>query len=204
MKRGAFTLIEVMISVMLIALIAMFMYGALGGTRASNATLQKHADDERVRLQFFKLLYRDLVESYSVNPLATGNKHYQILELQTQNSLYGIAAPHVLYFVHADNLTLVRLESAQPITLPVTYELHDRIHVEVLDTNVTDFNFYTAGKGNVPQELMERSTEQINAAFEKLTGGNTEAKPAPHAVKKHLLYLNTKTRPTPLLMEVAF
>jgi len=204
MKRTAFTLMELLVSVVLITLISMYMYGALGQTRASNAALVSHTEDEAARQKVFSLFYRDLISSYSINVLPTKDKHYQVIELQTGNSLYNIAAPHVTYFVRADTLTLVRLEAARTITLPVPYEERDLIHVDVIDGNVTDFNFYTSGQSTLPKEVEERSRQQVDEAFERMIGHDVTSKPVAHELKTHLLYLNTKSRRTPLLVELAF
>jgi prepilin-type N-terminal cleavage/methylation domain-containing protein len=196
MKRPAFTLMELLISVVLISLLALFLYGALGGTRASNTTLQKHARAETLRLKIYELLYRDCVESYDAATLATSNKHYQVLQLQTKNSLYNIAAPYVTYFVHSETLQLIRLEAPTEITLPIPYDARERIHVDVIDENVTDFNFYTA------QVETKETEEQKNPADGNKTSPEPEA--GERSISTHLLYLNTKQRETPMLIELAF
>ncbi|MEJ2500804.1 MAG: prepilin-type N-terminal cleavage/methylation domain-containing protein [Campylobacterales bacterium] len=196
MKRPAFTLMELLISIVLISMLALFLYGALGGTRASNATMHKHARAEALRLKIYELLYRDCVESYDAATLATSDKHYQVLQLQTKNSLYGIAAPYVTYFVHAETLQLIRLEAPIKITLPVPYEARERVHVDVIDENVTDFNFYTAQEGEEQTEVQKSPAD----------GNKTSPEPeaGERSISTHLLYLNTKNREHPMLIELAF
>ncbi|WP_345972380.1 type II secretion system protein [Sulfurimonas diazotrophicus] len=204
MKRTAFTLMELLISVVLIAMLALFLYGALGGSRASNQTMQRHADAEAKRLKQFTLLYRDCVESYAFGVLSTNDKHYQVLQLQTKNSLYGIAAPYVTYFVHAETLQLVRLEAAFPITLPVPYDDKERIHINVIDSDVTDFNIYT-GKVKETQDQNSTTAAGDSAAAAAGTEGSTAAlEGGARTIKSHLLYLKTKGTQQPLLMELAF
>ncbi|MHC3995154.1 type II secretion system protein [Thiomicrolovo sp. ZZH C-3] len=205
MKRTAFTLMELLISVVLIAMLALFLYGALGGSRASNQTMKAHADAETRRLKQFTLLYRDCVESYAFGVLSTNDKHYQVLQLQTKNSLYGIAAPYVTYFVHAETLQLVRLEAAFPITLPVPYDDRERIHVNVIESDVTDFNIYT-GKGN---ETADANATAATGDTAPVAATGTEAsttvlKGGERTINSHLLYLKTKGTQQPLLMELAF
>lgn len=197
MRRPAFTLMELLISVVLISMLALFLYGALGGTRASNKTMQKHAGAEALRLKIYELLYRDCVESYEVSTLATSDKHYQVLQLQTKNSLYDIAAPYVTYFVHAETRQLIRLEAPVAITLPIPYEARERIHVDVIDENVSDFNFYTA------QEEKKKTEEQMKSQGD---GNTTSSEPeaAERTITTHLLYLNTKDQDRPMLIELAF
>ncbi|WP_345987627.1 prepilin-type N-terminal cleavage/methylation domain-containing protein [Sulfurimonas sp. HSL1-2] len=205
MKRTAFTLMELLISVVLIAMLALFLYGALGGTRASNVTMKSHADAQSKRLKQYALFYRDCVESYAFGVLATNDKHYQVLQLQTKNSLYGIAAPYVTYFVHAETLQLVRLEASFPITLPVPYDDRERIHVSIIDSDVTDFNIYT---GKVKEAVESNATALApgSAVPSDAGAGDTTQNltSGPRTIKTHLLYLKTKAAQQPLLMELAF
>jgi len=202
MKRTAFTLMELLISVVLVALLALFLYGALGGSRATNLTMKTHADAEAERLKQYALLYRDCVESYTFAASPTNDKHYQFLQMQTQNSLYDIAAPYVTYYVHAETLKLIRLESALPINLPVSYDDRMHIHADVIATDVTDFNIYTAKK----KETADTNASNTQSGGSS-TSGTTEGATAmggERAISTHLLYLKRKGTQQPLLMELAF
>ena len=42
MKRHAFTLMELLVSVGLLTLIVLLMYGAIGSSKLANKTLEKH------------------------------------------------------------------------------------------------------------------------------------------------------------------
>jgi len=194
MKRRAFTLMELLISVVLIALIAMYLYASLGRTRASNQTLQTHTEAQERHLKIYELLYRDLVESYSVTIEKTGSDRYHLLKLQTGNSLYDIAAPHVLYYVRTDTLQLIRLESAEAIALPVRDDDgRNRIHADLLETDVTDLNLY------VQNEQSDANASETSEAAED----NVSVASGPRTFTNHLLYLATK-KGEPLLVEIAF
>ena len=197
MKRRAFTLMELLISVVLIALISMYLYGALGQTRSSNKALQTHTRAEEHRLKIYELLYRDLVEAYSLGIVRTKDKHYHLLELRTGNSLYDIAAPYVIYYVHADTLQLIRMESAEPITLPVRDMERERIHADLIDENVTDLNLYV-------QNETKSETGKPAAANSGMDENNASGASEARKFANHLLYIATKQDKTPLLMELAF
>jgi hypothetical protein len=62
--------------------------------------------------------------------------------------------PYVSYYVLKDKNTLIRLEAAKKITLPIKYEDRFSIYVDLLITNVSDFNIYTRN--------MDINTSDIN------------------------------------------
>ena len=194
MSRRAFTLMELLISVVLIALIAMYLYASLGRTRASNSTLRTHTEAQEQRLKTYELLYRDFMESYRVETMDSKSKRYQILKMRTGNSLYDIAAPYVIYFVRTDTRQLIRLESAEPITLPVRDDdQRNRLHADLIEEKVTDMNYY----------VQKAQTKNQTAG----TDGGSDSKEtnttAAGSFTNHLFYLATE-QGEPLLMEIAF
>ena len=204
MNRRAFTLMELLISVVLIALISMYLYASLGRTRASNKTLQTHTAVQEHRLKIFELFYRDLVESYDVSVQDTKNDRYHLLKLETGNSLYDIAAPYVIYYVRTDTLQLIRLESAEPILLPVRDdESRNRIHADLIDENVTDFNLYVQ---NPESNTTAAGLQGVSGAVSASTASadnNATANTGQRRFTNHLFYLATG-QDDPMLMEIAF
>jgi len=197
MTRRAFTLMELMISVVLIALISMYLYGALGQTRTNNKMLQEYTEAQEHREKIYELFYRDFMESYTLNIQPTKDKHYHILKLQTQNSLYDIAAPYVIYYVQAESRNLVRLESAEPIILPVSEEARMYVHADLIDANVTDLNLYVQKSST--EATAASSTPRGSVSSETNASAGTETR----TFTNHLFYLARKDK-HPLLMELAF
>ncbi|MEA1973267.1 MAG: hypothetical protein U9N34_08250, partial [Candidatus Cloacimonadota bacterium] len=113
-------------------------------------------------------------------------KKFNTLELQTHNSLHQIIMPYVTYFVHAQTDTLIRLEAAKKILLPISYEDRFSIHADVLIQEVTDFNIYT----KLSDQNQSRDKNQSNSQ-------NIET------INTILLYLKTKTLKEPLLFELS-
>ncbi len=184
--KKAFTLMELMVSIVLIVLITMFLYNAIASMKISNKTLAYHDKSEDNRTKIFELFYRDIIESISLKSLPTKDKHYNVIELQTHNSLHQIAMPYVTYYVSRDKDSLIRLEAAKEILLPVKYEDKFAIHADLLISEVTDFNLYT------------KNTD-INISKETNTSKNQDI-----SVKASvLLYLKTKLLKEQLLLELA-
>ena len=150
--RRAFTLMELMVSIVLIVLIALFLFSAIAGMKRSNDTLLEHDKAQERRDKIFYLLYRDIVQARSVDIRSLSDKHYTVLQLQTSNTLYDIAMPYVTYFVHNDNKRLVRLEAAKRIALPIPYEDIHSVHADAIVEDVTDFTVYMREDANVSKE----------------------------------------------------
>lgn len=204
MKRSAFTLMELLVSVVLIALITLFMYGAIASSKTTARTLEKHGSAEQNRTLLYELFYRDIMESLWIEPEQAQKRRFTVVAMQTRNSLYHIAAPHVVYYVNAQTNALVRLESARAISLPVSYEQKNYIFADELVQNVEDFNLYTAGTEanatsvgslSTGSELLSTQEEEQeeNATVQASETTSTQT------VRRYLLYLNSKSAPIMLL-----
>ncbi len=191
MKRTAFTLMELMISVVLIALISMYLYSALGHTRENSILLRTHTQEQEQRQKLYALFYRDLLESYSLDVKRTGDRHFNIVTLRTGNSLYDIAAPYVMYYVQTSSRKLVRLESAKPIKLPVREPQRYTVHADLIAQNISDFNLYSEKNATAAGTIVK-------------TSGDANSSSGSSVLKTHLLYIAGKDKKQPLLMEIAF
>ena len=142
MNRRAFTLIELMVSIALTVIVVLFLYKALATQEISNKVLAKNATSLHQTDQIFDLLYRDFLESNETKIATTFSKDYNILYLATKNSLHDIPVAHVVYYVNAKDKTLVRIESAYPIKLPVDLEKIKYIFADPLVKKITKFKIF--------------------------------------------------------------
>ncbi len=207
MKRSAFTLMELLVSVILIALITLFMYGAIAASKQTGRTLDRHANTEQNRTLLYTLLYRDLIEALSVQPLPTQNRRFTVVQLQTRNTLYDIAAPYVTWYVNARTQELIRLESARKIGLPVPYEQKMLIHADRFAAGVSDFNLYTATgtEDNTSQRAVSSaasSSESLSSEEDRDRRRERRQAEAGRMPGHMFLYLNTEKMPR-ILLELA-
>ncbi len=198
MKRHAFTLMELLVSVALLTLIVLFMYGAIGSSKLANKTLKKHSIQEQNRTMVFNLLYRDLFESISVEVLPTQNKHFTLLHLQTNNTLHQVAAPYVSYYVDSQTKKLIRLEAAKKINLPIRYEDRYRVYADIIISDVSDFNLYTS----LEDANLSIATDK-QATLSSSDDTNVSEPDTQETSHKYLLYLKADTLTQPLLMELS-
>ena len=184
-SRSAFTLMEMMISVVLIVIISLFFTEGITTLQRSNLSLKKHDDVEQNRSKIVNTLYIDLLSAKELKVLPTKERRFHVIMMQTRNSFYNIAYPYVMYFVNADTFTLTRLESAYPITLPISYETRFGYKANEVLHNVSDFNLYLSA----PSRDVNRSNPDKNATA-SVTGFE-------------LLYLNAKSLKSPILLELS-
>jgi hypothetical protein len=139
---------ELMVSIVLIVLIVLFMYGAVASSKLSNERLQVHDEMEANRTKIFTLLYNDILQSKDLKSEKTSNRKYSLLSMQSKNTIYQVAMPYIVYFVHSRSKELIRLEAAHPIELPIKYDDKRYIHADIILSDVTDFNIYTSSENN--------------------------------------------------------
>ncbi len=191
--RQAFTLMELMVSIVLIVLITLFLFGAIASSKLSNDTLLKHSNIEVQRMELFELLYRDIIEAIHIKPLESKNRRFNIIEMQTKNSLYNIATPYVAYYVNSKTDVLTRLESAREIKLPITYENENFIVADELLKEVTAFNFYTT---NTEDNTSKTDSSKDNNSLEN---NISTSKPE---LNKNLVYIKSVLLKEPMLLEI--
>ncbi len=121
-KRKAFTLIELMISIMILSIMMIFLYQSYASLNRSNKIYEKELaliKDEQIRK---KILYVDLLLKLpnSMNVI-NQNKEEDVVFFQTSNSIHKMYNPYVAYIVK--NSKLYRLESLKKfITYPLSVD----------------------------------------------------------------------------------
>ncbi|OYZ66068.1 MAG: hypothetical protein B7Y17_02245 [Sulfuricurvum sp. 24-42-5] len=147
MNRRGFTLIELLISVILFGLIATFMYGAIDQMRHAQRFYEKKQralmENEKTR----SLLYDDLIHAKKVT--ITGNHpYYNVVAIdETQHALYGGDLVNVIWLVLKESNRLIRLESVNPLALPIDPSLLYGIHVNEIVQGCKTFRVYESEKG---------------------------------------------------------
>jgi len=116
--KKAFTLIEVMISVVIFSILILFMSKVVDSLNSSIQSLKTKQLSNIKQKQLTKALYADILEAKTIK-IYNKNKNYSVLYIQTANSLYNIAMPYVVWYVSKKDKALMRLESATNIELPV-------------------------------------------------------------------------------------
>jgi len=109
--RRAFTLIELMISVILLSIIVTFLYQSVAQLQNSNQQLMKNTQKTVARENLLNILYMDFINLSSLNIVDKVEKT-DVFVLQTSNSFYAMSQPFVRYVV-GDDEVLRRIESVR-------------------------------------------------------------------------------------------
>jgi len=117
MRRHAFTLIEMMISITLFSVIMIFLYQSMATIDKSNRFYGDKLERIETEETLLKTLFLDLSLSLSNSGEIQGiNKDEDMLFLQTSHVLHTHVMPYVVYFVKEKHL--YRVESAKKLSYP--------------------------------------------------------------------------------------
>lgn len=111
MKKG-FTLIELMISIVLIALMSVMAYESIDNLRHRDKLSLKHDEDAKQKTQVMKVMYEDILEASSLQIQNTYKN--SVLHLVTTNTYHDPRYRYVIYKLSRKN-TLIRIELPKEI-----------------------------------------------------------------------------------------
>ncbi len=108
--RKAFTLVELMISIILLSLIVSFLYQSVAQLQSSNQQFIKHTDSIQKREEVLKLLYNDFINANTID-WSEKERDLDVIAMQSSHTLHAMTQPYLTYKVYRDENTLRRIES---------------------------------------------------------------------------------------------
>ena len=173
LHRRGFTLIEVLISILLLGIIMVALFSVVSMMRDSNAQLYTYLQKAKQVTQSTKVLYLDIIASDG-NITITKDEYSRVCMEETGNSLYGLSLAKVCWLVLKKDNTLVRVEG-NGYSLPTRYE--DKVEVDPVIKHIELFDVYHQ-KDKVIVLLKEKHKEPISFMVQGIT------KPKPPKKKK--------------------
>jgi hypothetical protein len=201
---------EILISIVILVLIVTMFYRTIFGLDTTQKGLYKHFQAFKNDEKLFYLLYKDLFLSQEFNKSSSYDKKYDIINIITSNSLHDIANPNVVYFVNKDE-ALIRLESAKPITLPVTQEYMFYIYADRLALNVDSFNILPTKESQTTNSVEQSISVDLPGAMPAQAENNQTKKGSANQTSEDtkatsgsfLVFLSKKSKKEKLLFEVS-
>jgi prepilin-type N-terminal cleavage/methylation domain-containing protein len=138
MKKYGFTLIEILVSVVLIGLISIFATSLIYQAKQDSKMFEKRVVSRDKTELLDEVLYKDIFQAKTIK--ASNNKKYDVLYIKSKNSIYGIAEPYIVWLVLRNDNTLIRMESAREITLPIKEEYKKYIFLDKVSKNCESFS----------------------------------------------------------------
>lgn len=182
-RRSAFTLIEVLISIALLSFVLLTLYKSVSMLRSSNRHLfhyLERADNEK---EGTETLFLDIAGSDG-NLTIAGDEFSRLCLLNTVNSLYGLPAAKVCWVVSKSTHTLLRSEGDE-YTLPLRSD--DFVEVDAVVEGVDLFRVYRK-KGDVLVLLRQKGRDSISFMVrgvpEILKKKKKKTKKKPHKQKR--------------------
>ncbi len=120
MRRKGFTLVEILVSVVLLGLISLFVASTIFQTKKNSKIFEKKIEETQKIENLTSILYRDLLQSSELN--IASYKNYSIVSFRSKNSIYAIDNPYILWLVLKKDNTLTRFESSKLVHLPIKEE----------------------------------------------------------------------------------
>lgn len=138
-SKSAFTLVEVLISVLLLGIIFTYLYSTINSVKQQNNHYLEKTKTLKKEKQLFTLFSLDFAQALGSISISQTLK-YDIVNFKTKNSLYEIIEPHVTYFVSKKENTLIRIESIGDLN----FDNKDQIvktfmYGDILEHNCTSF-----------------------------------------------------------------
>ena len=144
MKR-AFSLIELIISIILIALIVGYLFQTLKVLDSSNKSLKTHSQTRQYIRKIKKIFILDIMQATKIKLRRTKNKNFDFLELEsTNNSLHNLSMPKVTYFI-TNKHSLIRVEGFN-YQLPLNSDTLYKVKFDEVIKDVKLFKIYKGKK----------------------------------------------------------
>lgn len=162
MKRRAFTLVELLVSITLFGLIAVFLFGSIDSLRKQQNYVKKKEAVLSHKNQILSLLRTDFDRAKLLVISKSSSKDFDTVLISGSNrSLYKINQPNVVWIVLKADNTLVRLESSSPITIPLTTEAMYLMHTDVIGKHCEIFRIYDSAKQRLAYVKFESGSPLI-------------------------------------------
>lgn len=141
-KRKAFSLVELIISVVLLGIIVTFLYSTVSNLERTNAIFANNEKTLSQREKVIDLLYDDI---FAANKLEIKGLEDSMISMQTSNSLFDIAQPYVTWLVSKEKDTLLRFESVEEFK-NINSQNSNYFHISKVGENCEVFKIYQSKK----------------------------------------------------------
>ncbi|MEA1956666.1 MAG: prepilin-type N-terminal cleavage/methylation domain-containing protein [Campylobacterota bacterium] len=141
--KKAFTLIEVLISIVLLGIIFTYLYGTINSLKQQNNPYLEKSDLIKEEQKIFKLINLDFI--HLIGKVTISHKqNYDIVHFKTKNSIYQIIEPNVSYFVSKKDNSLIRIETLEPFDFSSKSEVSEIfLYADIISEDCISFKVTT-------------------------------------------------------------
>jgi len=154
-----------MISIVLMSIIILFLYKILSNQTIFSSIVENKISLMNYKNKIFNLFYRDINGAKWIKISPSLNKNFDIVYLLTQNSLHEIPLAYVVYYINVKDRTLVRLESREKISFPVSFDKIPLIFVDIIGKDIKKFRFFLSKNGDKILLFLKSSKVELLTEF---------------------------------------
>ncbi len=164
MKKRAFTLVELLISVFLLGLIVNFLYSAISNLQKTNNLFNQKSNELQNDQKLLDLLYDDIFLAEKLNIAGVKNSN---LNLLTSNSIFDIQQPYVTWLISKEKQTLLRFESTKSFST-MNADNTNLFHISKAGEGCERFKIYQSkDKNNILIHIKFKDKEPLVYEFFK-------------------------------------
>lgn len=137
--KRAFTLVEVMVSIVLLGLIFTYLSSTINSVKQQNNHYIEKSDLLQKEKDIFLLINLDIAQAIGEVSISKQGR-YDLIQLKSKNSLYQIIEPNITYFISKKDNALIRVESL------ATFDFKDKdqlsrtfLYADILADNIQSF-----------------------------------------------------------------
>ncbi len=142
MQKKAFSLVELIISIILLGIIITFLYSTVSTLQLTNKIFSTNEKVLHQKEKILTLLYDDI---YLADTFKVQGRDSSLISLQTSNSLYDIEKPYVTWLVNKEDNTLLRFESVKKFT-DMSIDNNHYYHISKVSERCKIFKVYQSIK----------------------------------------------------------
>ena len=144
--KKAFTLIEVMISIVLLMIIIAFLYQSLDITEKSNKFFKEKLVKKREINNIKNIFFKDIINSFEVKSLTEDKNKNTIISLKTSNTYHDAFYQNVTYLISKNN-NLIRIESKELFDKRKLYDkFFKSAYIDIITSNIEKFKIINKSK----------------------------------------------------------
>jgi type II secretory pathway pseudopilin PulG len=141
MKKRAFTLLELVVSVTLLFLIVFFLASNYGALKTAVEQSERYEKREIFYNSLIRLFTKDILEAERIT-IKSGKTMDTVLIGKTLNSLYGRSEANVYYAVLKPSRKLIRIESQEEMPFPISITDSYKYDFLVIDREINNFKIH--------------------------------------------------------------
>ena len=164
-NRYAFTLVEVLISIILFSLIVLFLYQALDMTKKTNQFFSKKVEKKLDINRFKKMLFLDLINKKSKIEPFKDRRSNNYITFKTTNIYHNPFYENVTYLVSKEK-NLIRIESKDKFDKnKLTDNFFDTAYISIILNDIEKFYFKEQKNGKFTFYIKTTKKDEILFGF---------------------------------------